>query len=185
MCRMERIGTQRQQKQRCVGDEERAVETMKRSAEELHEVHPELNAKQIMSRVTNVHNERDRINTVLSSGHSHTADQCGRRKPKSPLTCHGGTTLEITEQMQQMCTCRPVLIDESWNSNEVETEDTLNFISASLCTCGGFQRARNNLERKLDQHEFLQTNEKLMDESVELSGLCTTRLCAESISDRR
>ena len=40
-----------------MGHAERTVQRLKRSAEKLHEMHPELNAEAIMFRVTNVHNE--------------------------------------------------------------------------------------------------------------------------------
>ena len=40
-------------------DVERTIQTLKRSAEKLHEIHPSLSAEQVVSRVTSIHNALD------------------------------------------------------------------------------------------------------------------------------
>ena len=40
---------------------ERSIQTLKRSPEKLHEIHPQISAEQVVSRVTSIHNELDRI----------------------------------------------------------------------------------------------------------------------------
>ena len=40
---------------------ERTIQVLKRSAEKLHEIHPQLSAEQVLSCVTSMHNEHDRI----------------------------------------------------------------------------------------------------------------------------
>ena len=145
-----------------------------------------------MSQVTNVHNELDRI-----KGYSPFQWTCAYSgavwKGESQDSTDPATIVHSWEnQLQPSCACRTVPIDESWGSDEVETENTPNFTSASLCTVGGFRRARTNLDRVgtetgLDQHEFMHTAE-LTDDSVELFGACTTRRCPEqhqSKSDQR
>ena len=44
-----------------LGDVEKTIQTLKRSAEKLHEIYLQLSAEQVMQRVTSVHNELDRI----------------------------------------------------------------------------------------------------------------------------
>ena len=45
----------------------RGIQTLKRSAEKLHEIYPSLSAEEVVSRVTSVHNKLDRINQGLQS----------------------------------------------------------------------------------------------------------------------
>ena len=44
-----------------LGDVERTIQTLKRSAVKLHEIHPSLSAERVVSRVTSIHNQLDRI----------------------------------------------------------------------------------------------------------------------------
>ena len=146
---------------RQLGDVERTIQTLTRLAEELHEIHPQLSAEQVMSRVSSMLQKLDRI-----KGYSPFQWTCAHRSPvwnrghgwhrsnhdgAKPDNQNGRSEHEFANA------CAPPNLE---SLIEAEGENTSNSNRANLCASGEFRVEGHSLdhtgmETGLDQLGFL------------------------------
>ena len=132
---------------RQLGDVERTIQTLTRPAEELHEIHPQLSAEQVMSRVSSMHKKLDRI-----KGYSPFQWTCAHRSPvwnrghgwhrsnhdgAKPDNQNGRSEHEFANA------CAPPNLE---SLIEAEGENTSNSNRANLCASGEFRVEGHSLD---------------------------------------